>query len=192
MAVDLPAPGDPLDPGDLVEIDLFLVDNWVAHLSWMADLIRDLLTKGDTSPPRLDSPCDLGRWIAKLMTRPGWARLGDPIASAHDEFHATAARLAMAAAGGESARIKAIYHNQALPLSCTIRDGLQAISAHLHCQSASTGRAPLMAPTACPVPPEAQPEAGPLSIMREIHTYFCDYPEGSPESCLLGPGGEVY
>jgi nucleotide-binding universal stress UspA family protein/tRNA A-37 threonylcarbamoyl transferase component Bud32 len=192
MAMELPAPGDPLGPEDLVEIDLFLVENWVAHLSWMANLTRDLLTKGDTRPSVLDSPCDLGRWIAELRTRPGWARLVDQIARPHDDLHATADRLAMAAAGGETARMKAIYRHETLPLSRAIRDGLQAISAALHRQSTSAGKAQLTAPTACPVPPEALPEAGPLSIMREIHAYFCDYPDGSPESCLLGPGGEVH
>lgn len=190
--MDLPDPGDPLGPGDLVEIDLFLVENWVAHLSWMADLIRDLLTRGDTRPSMLDSPCDLGRWIAKLMTRPAWARLVDQIARPHDEFHTTAARLAKAVAIGETTRLKAIYRNEALPLSCAIRDGLQAISADLHRRSASAGRAPLMTPNTCPKAPGELPEAGPLSIMREIHAYFCDYPDGSPESCLLGPGGEAH
>ncbi len=126
---------DELTPALLAEIDLFFTETWVQHLNWFAETVHGLLD--DSGPLGLydESSCHFGAWLAKLPPSSRWDELASFVALPHRKFHQAIITMAEMAESKNLPEVIKLYHEEALPLSAALKEGLQKISIHLKSQS---------------------------------------------------------
>ncbi len=117
----------------IAEIDLFLTDTWVHHLNWVSETICAILN-GSPGGTLDHHGCQFNEWLAELPEGSGWRELLDAVREPHEKFHQAIEEMAEIAEGAKNNEIRALiqqYHVKVLPLSLSLKEGLQAISQKL-------------------------------------------------------------
>ncbi len=171
----------------IFDIDLFLLDSWVYHLNWLSDLTYSLLRYPHRHLDLNEHHCLLGKWIDQLADNDRWKFVLTSIIKPHKIFHEVSHHMVESARSGNINEMKRIYFNQALPLSTSIRQGLQTVSTALREQVAyqEAGVSSFVEPGAEASEKRIPPSGRTKEKIKRIKDYFWRYPDGSPETCLL-------
>jgi nucleotide-binding universal stress UspA family protein len=175
-----------LEEFQVVQIDFFLIDCWVSHLNYLSDLIFQLLYDPQHADETLNFPCRLGRWLDMIRHNPSWAFVVDRVDPIHETFHQVAAELVQKARETGVGAMKTLYIQEALPISCAIREALREISTTIREQTtfSQAGLSAILGDGTCPIDRDGLSPADPLYKAHLIRDYFCEHPDASPESCL--------
>jgi len=96
------------------------------------------------------------------------------------------AAMVSATGDGDDTRLRSLYLDDALPLLCQLREGMQAVSTALREQSTivQIQRAHLLEQQLCPIDNHRLSAGGPIRQIQAIREYFCAHPDASPDQCL--------
>ena len=186
----LTVPSDDLPPSaletdDLLDIDFFLHDCWVAHLNHLATVSRPYAVSDDDTSP--GGACRLRPWLQILGRDSTWRPLTDGLVAADQKLHALTEELIDTARHGDPSRLRRLYLEAALPQMCAFRQALRDFSLALRAQTVArrASELPLTREASCPLDETHAPLDGPLASLASIRDYFCRHPDASPEACLV-------
>ena len=193
----LPVPPDDRPPSaleteDLLDIDFFLHDSWVAHLNYLATVSRPYPVSDDDVLP--GGVCRLQPWLQALGREPNWGPLTEGLLAADQRLHALTEELVTATRHGDRERLRRLYLEAALPRMCEFRQALRDFSLALRTQTVArlASELPLTREANCPLDAPHAPLDGPLASLASIRDYFCRHPDASPEACLVHLGNGAF
>jgi nucleotide-binding universal stress UspA family protein len=158
----------------VLDIDLFLVDIWYHHVSWLGDMALALLKDSHPTTDLDPHHCFVGKWLAELNTNPCWRPIAELIEPVHDDVHAMAEELTACANSNDLHCMKQLYKECLLPLSCSMRDQFTEASKLVRLRSGHHGcqQLPGLANHVCPIINEEMPCGGPLLQLHTIQYYL--------------------
>jgi len=174
---------DRLSEEQVIAIDIFLVDGWFNHVSWLADLALSFLL-GSGTEVELDSRhCLIGKWLSELRKDPYWQRVARHLDPIHMELHAVAKKMIRLAEKGDLQAMKNIYRYSALPLSCTLRERFAKVSRLIREWSGhyELQQIPALLSEKCPLFDKNAPVGGPLLELHTIRHYLENRVTDSPK-----------
>lgn len=167
-------PIDQLSEDQVIAIDIFLVDGWFNHVSWLAELALSLLRNSSITVELAPGHCAVGRWLTELHTDPYWAKIAHRIDPVHNQLHKVAEEMARLAADGDLRGMKKVYQSKTLQLSCGLRERFAEVSRLIREWSGYHEVRPIPALRAadCPLFHGDAPVGGPLLELHTIRNYF--------------------
>lgn len=165
---------DRLSEEQVIAIDIFLVDGWFNHVSWLADLALSLLLDSGTKVELDSGHCLIGKWLSELRRDPYWQRVARHLDPIHMELHAVAKKMIRLAERGDLEAMKNIYRYSALPLSCTLREKFAKVSRLIREWSGhyELQQIPALLSEKCPLFDKDAPVGGPLLELHTIRHYL--------------------
>ncbi len=167
---------------EVIDFDIFLVDAWFDHLSWLAGLALALLPGHEEDDKAgLDESCLVGRWLARLeQGLPCWRGIANRVGPVHEELHGIAREMVRLGRNGEYAAMKYLYQARALPLSCRLQRCFADTSKLVRDWSGTyeIRPVPVLLLASCPLLHRGQPVGGPL---LELHTIRSFLETGHPD-----------
>ncbi len=165
---------DRLSEEQVIAVDIFLVDGWFNHVSWLADLALSLLLDSGRDADLNSDHCLIGKWLMELRKDPYWRRVARYIDPIHMELHAIAEKMISMAESGDLHGMKNIYRYSALPLSCTLREKFAKVSRLIREWSGhyEVRQIPALLSEKCPLFDENTPVGGPLLELHTIRHYL--------------------
>ena len=161
---------------EVIDFDIFLVDAWFDHLSWLADLALALLPGHDaTATADLDESCLVGRWLARLeQGLPCWRGIANRVRPVHEELHGVAQEMVRLGRNGEYGAMKHLYQARALPLSCRLQRCFADTSKLVRDWSGAyeIRPVPVLLLASCPLLHRSQPVGGPLLELHTIRSFL--------------------
>lgn len=175
-----------LTPDALIEMDLFLIEVWVQHVNWLSQLALMLLGDPRSSVDLDERKCPIGTWLGSMRATGIWPEIDEIVGGAHSVFHAVANEMVSRVESGDMDGMRRLYMEEAMPLSCEVKEGLKRVSTYLREQTVfkEAGLIPFLQEDRCPFSEEADATGGPMLKVMAIRRYFREHPEGSPRSCL--------
>jgi serine/threonine protein kinase len=162
-----------LTADQVLDIDLFLVDTWYHHVSWLADTALALLKKSPQETDLDPRHCFVGKWLIELKKNPCWNPLIELIEPVHNDIHEMTGEMAVCAASGDVPCMKQLYQEIILPLSCSLRDQFTEASKLVRNRSGHHDTLqPVLASNACPIFNQEIPCGGPLLQLHTIKKYL--------------------
>ncbi len=189
-----PYDADPssLTATDHQKIDYFLVALWIQQLNWLAAVVQGLLSEPLISEELhlTDNPAN--SWLEQISTHPQWQFLTQKVKAPLSSLDEVVAAMVSAVRSDDAFRLRSLYLNEALPLLCRLREGMQAVSTDLREQSTIVQfqRVNMLEQSLCPIDDSGQTRGGPIRQIQAIREYFCSYPDASPEQCLSWINGD--
>ncbi|HEB50652.1 MAG TPA: hypothetical protein ENI89_08595 [Desulfobulbus sp.] len=173
-----------LTAGQVLSLDLFLIDCWFDHVEWLADLALALVQEKEPVSDRDVQQCCLARWLDLLRSRPAWQQVAALLEPVHDALRAIARDMRVAAHSEE--RLRQLYLDRALPCACRFRRQLQRVSTLVRQLSGNQRLEEVESLSAllCPVYSDGVPTGGPLLQLHTLREYMLDSrlpPPGSRE-----------
>ncbi len=167
-------PIDRLSEEQVIAIDIFLVDGWFNHVSWLAELALSLLRNSGKQVDLAPDHCAVGRWLAELHTDPYWAKIAHRIDPVHSQLHKVAEGMTSLARAGDLQGMKNIYQTKALPLSCGLRERFAEVSRLIREWSGyhEVRQIPALRAADCPLFHGDAPVGGPLLELHTIRNYL--------------------
>lgn len=158
----------------VLDIDLFLVDTWYQHVSWLVDIALGLLTGSHQKTDLDPQHCFVGKWLAEIHSNPFWVPIAELIEPVHYDIHDMAEEMASCADSRGLQCMKQIYQESVLPLSCALRDQFIEASRLVRIRSGhqNSKRQPVLANNACPIFNQELPSGGPLLQLHTIKNYL--------------------
>ncbi len=165
---------DRLSEEQVIAIDIFLVDGWFNHVSWLAELALSLLLDSEQEIELESDHCLVGRWLTDLRNDPYWVRVARRLDPVHNELHSVAEKMISLAEAGDIHAMKNIYRGRALPLSCTLRDRFAEVSRLIREWSGhyDVQQIPALLSEKCPLFDKDTPVGGPLLELHTIRNYL--------------------
>jgi len=178
-------PIDQLSEEQVVAIDIFLVDGWFNHVSWLAELALSLLRKSGKQMDLASDHCAVGRWLADLHKDHYWAKIAHRIDPVHNQLHKVAGEMASLAETNNLQGMKKVYQSRALQLSCGLRERFIEVSRLIREWSGYHGvnSIPVLRAADCPLFHGDAPVGGPLLELHTIRNYLESHvpePDGLP------------
>ncbi len=178
-----------LDLGSLTEeqvldIELFFVDIWYYHVSWLADIALDLIKDSKQKINLGAHHCFLGKWLAEIQANSFWLPIAELILPVHDDIHDLAKDMAACAGSGDLQCMKRLYQEDILPLSCSLRDQFAVASKVLRLRSGHeySRQQPVLSDNTCPIFNKEIPCGGPLLQLQTIEKYLDSRQSKNPSS----------
>ena len=174
---------DRLSEEQVIAIDIFLVDGWFNHVSWLADLALSLLLDSGTEVELDSGHCLIGKWLSELRRDPYWQRVARHLDPIHTELHEVAKKMIRLAKRGDLVAMKNTYRYSALPLSCTLREKFAKVSRLIREWSGhyELQQIPALLSEKCPLFDKEAPVGGPLLELHMIRHYLEGRAEDGPK-----------
>ncbi|MDX1763704.1 MAG: protein kinase [bacterium] len=175
-----------LTPDALIEMDLFLIEMWVQHVNWLSQLALMLLGDPRSFVDLDERKCPIGTWLGSMKATGIWPDIDEIVGGAHSVFHAVANEMVSRVESGDMEGMRRLYMEEAMPLSCEVKESLKRVSTYLREQTVfkEAGLIPFLQDDRCPFSEEGDATGGPMLKVIAIRRYFREHPEGSPRSCL--------
>ena len=180
---------DQLSEEQVIAIDIFLVDGWFNHVSWLAELALSLLLDSGQDVDPDSGHCLVGKWLTELRKDPYWQAVARHLDPVHGQLHAVAEKMIQLAGSGDLEAMKNIYRYNALPLSCRLREKFAGVSRLIREWSGHDGlqQIPALLSEKCPLFDKDTPVGGPLLELHMIRHYLESRAEdeSNPTPCNL-------
>jgi len=160
----------------VIDLDIFLVDAWFDHLSWLAGLALALLP-GLEEEKKVDPDefCLVGQWITRLKHgQPCWRGVANRVRPVHEQLHDVAREMVRLGKQHEYAAMKHLYQARALTLSCRLQRCFADTSKMVREWSGAyeVRPVPVLLLSVCPLLNQGQPVGGPLLQLHTIRTFL--------------------
>lgn len=172
-----------LSEEQVLDIDLFLIDGWYHHVTWLADLAVSLVRNHATDKNIEPEKCKIGHWLDALQKDEQWQETAAAIAPIHSKLHDIAKQLTRQAAKNDKDGMKSLYSDLVLPYSCELRTTLAEVSRKI--REASGNREvrylPALHGGSCPLFHSQAPVGGPLLELHTIRNFLSGETQKSTE-----------
>jgi len=171
---------------DHQRIDYFLVALWTQQLNWMAAVVQALLSEPLISEELSLVENPVNQWLEQVNTHRQWRFLSRWVEGPQSSLDAVMAAMVSAVRNGDAVRLRSLYLEEALPMLCRLREGMQTVSTALRERSTIVQfqRVHKLDHSLCPLNNSRQSSGGPIRQIQAIREYFCAYPDASPDQCL--------
>jgi serine/threonine protein kinase len=163
-----------LNEEQVLAIDLFLIDSWFHHVTWLADLAVSVLQDHEKAADITLEPCMIGRWLESLDNDRHWRETAAAIAPVHGKLHRIAEQLIQRARLNDMDGVKILYNELVLPYSCELRTTLAMVSRKIREASGNNQvrYLPALHGGSCPLLHSQVPVGGPLLELHAIRNFF--------------------
>ncbi len=166
----------------LLALDLFFIDLWFEHLTWISEIAYQLLLDGHSDIDASVSCCVMGNWLDTIRQDRRWQQVSDILDKPHVQMHNSVEKLKKAAANGDINGMKTIYQEEYQGLSCMLLDGFREVSRLLHRKyKIDTSSASILGLSGCPLYTNEIPYGGPLLKLKQVGAYLDDRVEQGGE-----------